>query len=459
MKSPQEFIQEMFISRQSVLAGRTWNINPPQRLVAFFVIIIALGTALLMLPWSHPAGRAISLVDAFYTSASAACVTGLIVCDTAADFSPFGQLVIIALIQIGGLGYMVLATAAAVLLGRRLGITERSAVAQSLNLDSAEGMGRFLRSVIIFTVAVETAGALLIAAAYWPEHSPGRALALGFFHSIASFNNAGFSLFADNLATAGNRPLAVATVMALTVIGGIGFLVYQEVWGRLRGQRQRFSVHTKLVLITTAALLLLGWLGLMWGAHLTSLQALFLSVVSRTSGFSLQDTGLLPVGAQWLIILLMFIGASPGGTGGGIKTTTFAVVLMALWALARGRDRVVVFGREVSQDTVQKALVITVSMALTVVGVSFLILAFESGAYALSSVLLEVTSALGTVGLSVGDGGGVLNLSARFSAVGKLLVILTMFIGRLGPLTLGVASVTKNAPAQVSYPEGRVSVG
>lgn len=459
MKSPQEFIQEMFVSRQSVLAGRTWNINPPQRLVAFFVVIILLGTVLLMLPWSHPADRAISLVDAGFTATSAVCVTGLIVRDTAADFTPFGQLVIIVLIQIGGLGYMLLATAAAVLLGRRLGITERSAVAQSLNLDSAEGMGRFLRNVLIFTAVVELAGALLIAASFWSEHPPGRALALGVFHSIASFNNAGFSMFADNLMTAGNRPLAVAMVMLLTVVGGIGFLVYQELWERLRGRRQRFSVHTKLVLITTGALLLLGWLGLRWGAHLTSVQALFLSVVSRTSGFSIQDTGLLPLGAQFLLILLMFVGASPGGTGGGIKTTTFAVVILALWGMIRGRDRVVVFGREIPQDTVRNAMVITISMALVVIGISFLIITFEAGSYVLSGVMLEVTSALGTVGLSVGDGGGTVNLSARFSTMGKLLIILTMFIGRLGPLTLGVATVTKAALAQMTYPEGRVSVG
>jgi trk system potassium uptake protein len=459
MKSPQEFIQEMFVSRQSVIAGRIWNFAPPQRLVVFFIALIALGTALLLLPWSHPAGKALTVVDACFTATSAVCVTGLIVHDTARDFTPFGQVVILALIQIGGMGYMLLATAAAVLLGRRMGIAERSAIAQSLNLDSPDGMGRFIRRVVFFTLVVESVGALLIAASYWSQHSPSRALALGVFHSIASFNNAGFSLFSDNLMTEGRQPLAVAMVMVLTVVGGIGFLVYQEVWDHLRGLRQRFSVHTKLVLITTVALLLIGWLGLFLGAHLDWLQALFLSVVSRTSGFNIQDTGLLPVGAHWLLILLMFIGASPGGTGGGIKTTTFAVVMVALWAMIRGRDRVAVFGRELPQDTVRNALVITISMALVVVCVSFLIIAFESTGHVLSSVLLEVTSALGTVGLSVGDGVGTLNLSARFSSAGKILVILTMFIGRLGPLTLGVASVAKTAPAQVTYPEGRVIVG
>ncbi|MEW6517281.1 MAG: potassium transporter TrkG [candidate division FCPU426 bacterium] len=458
MKSPQEFIQELFVSRQSVMAGKTWTVTPPQRLVMFFIGLIILGTVLLILPWAHPAGKACSLVDACYTATSAVCVTGLIVRDTAADFTPFGQVVILALIQIGGLGYMLLATAAAVLLGRRIGITERSAIAQSLNLDSPEGMGRFVRSVVYFTLVMEAVGAVLITVSYWPQHSPGQAMALGVFHAISSFNNAGFSLFPDNFMSTGLKPLALAVVMGLTVIGGIGFLVYQEVWDHVRGQRQRYSVHTKLVAITTVLLLGLGWLGLFFGAHLNWLQALFLSVTSRTSGFNMQDIGMLPVGAHWLLILLMFVGASPGGTGGGIKTTTAATVLVALWAMMRGRDRVAVFSRELPQDTVQKALVISITMALVVVGMSMLIIACETGAQSLRKVLFEVTSALGTVGLSTGDG-HILSLSATFSPVGKILIILTMFIGRLGPLTLGVASAAKTAPAQLTYPEGRVSVG
>lgn len=446
------------MSRQSVLAGRTWNITPSQRLVAFFFFIIALGTALLMLPWSHPAGKIISLVDACFTATSAVCVTGLIVRDTAVDFTPFGQVVIAALVQVGGLGYMLLATAAAVLLGRRLGITERSAIARSMNLESPEGMGRFIRSVVFFTLAVEAIGAALMTVSYWPQHPPGRAVALGVFHAISAFNNAGFCLFSDNLMTDGGRPLAVAMVMVLTLAGGMGFLFYQEIWEHLRGQRQRYSVHFKLVVAATLVLVVLGWVGLAIGIREDALHALFLSVSARTSGFNLEDIGRLPAGAHWLLIILMFIGASPGSTGGGIKTTTAAVVLLALWTLVRGKDRVAVFGREIPQETVTKSFVIFTAMALLLAAVSVFLFAWEKPGLALGNVLFEVTSAMGTVGLSTGDG-GALSLSARFSTAGKIMVILTMFIGRLGPLTLGVAAIAKTTPAQVTYPEGRVSVG
>lgn len=456
MKPTEEFIQDMFTSRQAAAGGKTWGINPQQRLVLFFALLIGLGAAMLMLPWSVPKGQPLSLIDAFFTATSAVCVTGLIVRDTATAFTPFGQIVILALFKLGGLGYMLLATAAAVILGRRIGLSERVALKQALNLETTEGLWRFMKRVILFTIGLEVIGGIIMTGAYWPGHTPLRALALGFFHSVSGFNNAGFCLFSDNLMGEGKQVVATHTIMALAMIGGLGFLVINEIIDIIKGRRNKLSVHTKIVLITTTALTVLGMLGLHYGAKLSWDDSFFLSSIARTAGFNITDTGQLPLGAQFFMIPLMFIGASPGGTGGGIKTTTFALVLIAIWSLLRGRTHVIAFNRQLTSDTLYRSMMIMVFMVSLLVTLTLFMVAWENKH--LSGVLFEMTSALGTVGLSVGNGDN-LSLSALFSPMGKLIVILSMFVGRLGPLTLGLAAAYQAQHPQVKYPEGRVSVG
>lgn len=456
MKSTEEFIQDMFTSRREAAGGKALGINPQQRLVLFFAALIGAGALLLLLPWCVPQGQPLSIVDALFTATSAVCVTGLIVRDTATSFTPFGQVIIITLVKLGGLGYMLLATAAAVILGRRLGMTERVALKQALNLETAEGLGRFIVRVILFTLGLELIGGLVMAAAYWPGHTPGRALALGFFHSVSGFNNAGFCLFSDNLMTEGNVPVATHSIMILAIVGGLGFLVINEFIDLLKGRRKKLSMHTKIVLVATASITVLGMLGLHYGAKLSWDHSFFLSSIARTAGFNIENTGQLPLGAQFFLIPLMFIGASPGGTGGGIKTTTFALVLIAIWSLLRGRNNVIVFNRQVTADTLYRAMMIMVCMVSLLVGLTLFMVAWEN--QHLSGVLFEMTSALGTVGLSVGNG-DTLSLSALFSPLGKVVVILSMFVGRLGPLTLGLAAAYQAQHPQVQYPEGRVSVG
>jgi trk/ktr system potassium uptake protein len=456
MKSTEEFIQDLFAARRAISGKKAGGMSPPQRLVLSFAIIVAIGTILLLLPWSTPADQPIAWVDALFTATSAVCVTGLIVRDTATSFTPFGQTVIVLLFKVGGLGYMILATSAAILLGRKMGVHERATIKQALNLDTTEGMGRFVRNVIFVSLGAELIGTIVITLSFLGDHTLGRSLALGAFHAISGFNNAGFCLFTDNLMGEGGNPVVVITILLLALMGGLGFFVFHEFIYILRGKRKKISIHTKIVLITTISLTILGAIGLYFTADMNWGQAFFLSSVARTAGFNIQDTGALAFRSQMLMIPLMFIGASPGGTGGGIKTTTFAVVIMAIWSTLRGRNEVTAFHRRITSETIYKALMVFVVMSCMLVGLTLTIELLENRSIGL--VLFEMASALGTVGLSMGDGGN-LSLSALFSTPGKVLVVITMFIGRLGPLTLGLAAAFQSAHPQVKYPEGRVSIG
>ncbi|MCD4813421.1 hypothetical protein K8S19_07000 [bacterium] len=456
MKSTEEFLKDMFMARRAAMGGKSIGASPPQRLVISFAVIIALGAFLLLLPWSVPDNQPISIMDAAFTATSAVCVTGLIVRDTASAFTPFGQVVIALLIKVGGLGYMILATLAAVLLGRRIGVNERATIKQALNLDTAEGMGKFLRSVLIVGITAELIGAIVISLAYWESYPPLRAIALGVFHSISGFNNAGFSLFSNNLMGEGARPLVVGCISALVLFGGLGFFVIREFMDIANRKRNRLSQHTKLVLIATFALLLVGFAGIWMTAQGSWQEALFLSISSRTAGFNIQDTGRLATGTLFFLMPLMFIGASPGGTGGGIKTTTFSIMLLSVWNTLRGRQDVVAFKRQIMPETIFKAMMIIVTMGLILVMFTLFLVVWENKQ--VIDIAFEVTSALGTVGLSTGNGGN-LSLSASFSGAGKAIIIVAMFIGRLGPLTLGLAAAYQSQHPQLKYPEGRVSIG
>lgn len=456
MKSTEEFIKDMFAARKEAAGGKSLGFNPFQRLVFFFSLLIALGTILLMLPWATPVGQSIRLIDALFTATSAICVTGLIVQDTATAFSPLGQVVILVLIKIGGLGYMIFATAAAVLIGKRLGIHDRVAIKQAMNLETHEGMNKFLNRVLVISFSFELIGALVMTLFFMKDFSPLQAAMHGIFHSISGFNNAGFSLFSDNLAGQSHQPMIIATITFLALFGGLGFFVLNEFLDILRKKRNKLSVHSKIVLTTTAVLLIAGTLGIWFTAHNTLGEAFFLSSISRTAGFNIQDTGAIPYAGLFFIMPLMFIGASPGGTGGGIKTTTFAMVILSVWATLRGKNDVVIFHRRITSPTIFKALMVGVTLITVLISVSLVLFAIEG--QGLIKVLFEVTSALGTVGLSVGDGGH-LSLSALFSVPGKLVIIFAMLIGRLGPLTLGLAAAFQAQHPQLKYPEGRVSIG
>ncbi len=427
------------------------------------------GGVLLSLPFAAAPGRHVSVLDALFTSVSAVCVTGLISVDTPVDLSLFGQIVVLLLIQAGGLGYMTLSTVFAAALGRSVTLQERLTLQEALNVQNMEGLVRFARTVLRLTLAFELAGALILALNWWPTLGFGRAVWYGIFHAVSAFNNAGFALWSDSLISWRGDVVVNAVVTALVIAGGLGFFVWAELLGGRKHEIKR-SVHTRLVLAATAALLVGGtvaFLALEWFNPATLaplslkdklLAAWFQSVTARTAGFNTIDVGAMTVPSLFVMMALMFIGASPGSTGGGVKTSTFAITLAALWATVRGQDDTVVFKRRLAPELVAKAFFVSLIAFVTMNGVAWLLLLTEGRD--LLKTLFETVSAFGTVGLSMGEYSAPVSLSAFFSPIGKVLVMLIMFVGRLGPLTLAIAVARRSAAqAKLRYPEGKILVG
>jgi trk/ktr system potassium uptake protein len=447
---------------------RTYQLTPTQILVLGFVSVITVGTILLSLPVAAADGHLIAPLDALFTATSAICVTGLIVKDTPVDFSLFGQIVILSLVQIGGLGYMSMATILLVVLGKRIGLRDRLVIQETLSTFTMEGLIRFIIGILKFTVLVEITGAVLLAVRFLHEMPLSRAVYFGIFHSISAFNNAGFSLFSNSLMDYRTDPVVNGVVMVLVILGGLGFLVYQDILKRVMGEVVRLSLHTKMVLVTTGILILSGWAGIFLFEYANpggsmpltladrGLTALFQSVSARTAGFSTIDPGILSAPALYLLVLLMFIGGSPGSTGGGIKTTTLAIMVGALWATMRGQNDVTLFYRRIPPQAIAKAFFLAASAMILITGVTLLLLYSEG--QTMIRTLFEVTSAAATVGMSTGNG-GILSFCALFSDFGKTVIILTMFLGRIGPLVIGVTATLHAPRSRYRYPEGKVMIG
>jgi trk system potassium uptake protein TrkH len=434
-----------------------------------FLGMILIGALLLMLPFATK-GPGIRFIDALFTMTSAVCVTGLIVLDTPQDFTFFGQLVILLGMQLGGLGYSATATLLLLALGRRIGLRERMMMMEVLNTLSMEGLVRFVKVIVAIALIVESIGALILTARFSVDMDPARALYFGIFHSVSAFNNAGFSLFSENFALEAYRTdLTVnLTITTLIVLGGIGFLVYRDVLDNIHGHRFRLSTHTKLALLVSVLLILGGTLGI-WVFEVQNektlaampigdqvLVAYFHSVSARTAGFNTIDLGLVATPTLYLIILLMVIGASPGGTGGGIKTTTFGIICASIWGTLKGRADVMMFHRRIPQELVIKSYVLAVLALGLVTGFTMLLSYSENQPFL--RIMFEVASAAGTVGLSTGNG-GVLSLSALFSDFGKCVIIATMFLGRLGPLAIGLFAVKTHEDLRYRYAQARVVLG
>jgi len=442
------------------------RLSPAQLLAFSLLALIAAGTILLALPIS--AARApLSLTDAFFTSTSAVCVTGLIVIDTPVDLSLFGQLVVLLLIQAGGLGYMAITTVVSVALGRQLSVQERLTLQEALNVHTMEGLIRFTLTVLKLTLVFELTGAAVLALGWMDTLGPGRAAYFGLFHAVSAFNNAGFSLFSDNLMGYRGDWLVNLVICGLVIVGGLGFVVLVEL-GRWRRGR-RLSVHTRLVLTLTGLLVVGGTLVILLlegrnpqtlgalSASDATLAAFFQAVVPRTAGFNTLSIGALTAPTLFFMIILMFIGAAPGGTGGGIKVTTLGITVAALWATVRGNEDATVFRRRLDTALVARAFFISLIAFLALNAIAALLLIVENRP--LLPTLFEATSAFGTVGLSMGEGSSPLSLSGFFGAGGKLLIALLMFMGRIGPLTLAIAVAHSRERARIRYPEGKVLVG
>ncbi len=438
--------------------------NPAKVILTSYVTLILISSLLF---WVAPTTKdEISYIDALFTVTSAVTVTGLTVLSTGSDLTPLGEAFVLLLIQVGGLGYMTLTTFFFVLLGRRIGLRERLILSESLSYPGVYGLVRFLKRTVVFTLTVELAGFFLLLLRWLGDMDLSKALYFSLFHSVSAFNNAGFSLFPESLGPYRNDPYTVLVFSLLIVLGGIGFFVVQDILFFIRGRVKRLSTHTKVVLTSTLLLILGGWLLLMltelghpggvWekGVLEGMLSTFFLSVSSRTAGFTTVDLLDLSESSLFFLLTLMFIGASPGGTGGGVKTVTFALITVAVLSYIRGREEIVLFGRSVSRDQVYRAMVVILLSTAYIVTANLVLDRIEERDFL--STLFEVVSAFSTVGLSVGSGD--LSFSSSFSPVGKLVIIVTMVVGRVGILSFAFAIAMREKRASIRHPEARLLI-
>ncbi len=453
------------------------KMKPEQIIVVGFALLILAGAGLLCLPISTNSGKSISFLNAVFTSTSAVCVTGLVVVDTATQFTLFGQIVILALIQMGGLGVMTVMTTAFIILGKRITLSERILIQSQLGEDNISGMVRLIIRVIKVTLIAEGLGAALLATRLVPMYGL-KGVYFSIFHAISSFCNAGFDVFGrvtgefSSITAFANDPIIVGTIMLLIVVGGLGFVVVADIFSPVRiRKRQKLTRYSRFVLILTAALIVLG-AGMFLLLELPNpntlgskdltgtgkvLSAFFQSVTPRTAGYNTISQDAMTPASKLVTMVLMFIGASPSGTGGGIKTTTFAIVLLFTLASISGRREPKVGDRRLAADTIKRAVTITV-LSVMLVGMAFLAVAAiegtRGGIFTFENIFFEVLSAFGTVGLTCG-------ITPQLSAVSRLIIIFVMFAGRVGFMTLVVALSSRKHKDDVNirYPEARFMVG
>ncbi len=458
----------------------TKKLHPTQILVGGFLAVILIGSILLSLPISSATGSYTSFEDALFTATSAVCVTGLVVVNTAAHWSLFGKIVILICIQIGGLGFMSLVSMIFVALGKRITLKNRMVMQEALNFKTTAGVVRFTKMVVKGTLIVEGVGALLLAFIFVPEYGVGKGIWYSIFHAISAFCNAGFDIIGDSSLTpyVGNT-IVNFVIMALIVIGGLGFSVWLDTYKAIerkikapknytwRQTINKLCLHTKLVYVITAVLLLLGFIvilvlefanpGTLGPLTLKEkiYAALFQSVSPRTAGFNTVNLAELTDTSKLFTILLMMIGGSPAGTAGGIKTVTIGVLVLCAISTIKGNNQTVIFKRKISFNTITRSLtIVMIAISVVIVSVGCLSLTEE---FTFMEILFETVSAFATVGTTLG-------ITPFLSSIGKLLIIIVMFIGRLGVITTAVALMVRqgnkeNSKGNIQYPEEKVMVG
>ncbi|KAM3109435.1 TrkH family potassium uptake protein [Phormidesmis sp. 146-33] len=434
-----------------------------------FLTVITVGALLLMMPFSLTSGTWSTPVTALFTSTSAVCVTGLSVVDVGKYYSFWGQLFIVLLVQVGGLGYMTATTVLLLLIRKRLGLRDKIAIQQSLDIPGLSGLAMLVRSIIATTLIFELTGVFLLLTIFAPQYGFNQGLWLSIFHSVNAFNNAGFSLFSDNLIQYVNVPFMGLIITTLIIFGGIGYQVIMELYFWLRDRlsgsikAHSFSLNFKIATSTTLLLLSIGTLaffitefsnpqtlgGLSLGSKVMA--SWFQSVTPRTAGFNTIDITKMTTAGLFITIALMFVGASPGGTGGGIKTTTFRILIDCTKAVLQGKEEVLSYHRQIPIVLILKAIGVLVGSALTVIGATILI-TLTDPELDFIHILFEVVSAFGTVGLSAIG-------TSNVSVWGQLILIATMYIGRVGILLLMGALLGDPKPSFVHYPEENLLVG
>lgn len=456
------------------------DLKPTQFLVVGFLLLIIFGTVLLSLPFaSRPDANgvyhSVGLINALFTATSAVCVTGLVVVTTVQQWTLFGQIVIIMLIQVGGLGFMTLATTLFILVGKKISLKERLLIQEALNQNTISGMVRLVRYIFLGTLMIEGIGAIILTFSFAKDYELPKAIYLGIFHSISAFCNAGFDVIGDSSLTpyAHSWPVNLV-VMSLIIMGGVGYTVWIDLIKSTKtaiakklspkGIFRRLTLHTKIVLVMTFGLILIGAIifFLLEMSNVNTigefsvgdkiLASLFHSISPRTAGFNTIPLDKMNNGTMFIMIVLMFIGGSPAGTAGGIKTVTMGIIVFFLISVVSSKDETEVFNRRIPDDLVKRSLAIMMISLTIVISVTIVLSITEH--FDFMSVLFETVSAFATVGLTLG-------ITSKLTIIGKLIICVTMFIGRLGPMTFAVALATnaKKNKTSIHLPEERIMVG
>lgn len=436
--------------------------NPPVTFLSSFAITIFSGTMLLMLPSATVSNKVTPFVDALFTATSATCVTGLTVVDTGTHFSVLGQLIILVLIQVGGLGIMTISTAFAVMLGQKLTLKFENVMHNVIGERTKFDVLALIKNVVLLTFTIEFAGALVLFYTFKDLFSPSKALYYSVFHSISAFCNAGFSLYSDSFSRFVSNLSINFVVTILIIVGGIGFSVISDIYNHIFRKNNRYSLtlHTKVVLSITVILLIFGTIAFfvseynytMKGYSLYSrlMASWFQSVTCRTAGFNTIDQSQISNSTSLVSMILMFIGASPGSTGGGIKTTTFALLLLSIISLIKGQFEISIFKRKISANSIRESTGLITLSLVSIFIIVYVIMLIDS--FPFEKVLFEAISAFGTVGLSTG-------ITPFLSTISKFLIIMLMYIGRVGPLTVLFALSLRKKVLRYTYAEERIAIG
>ncbi|MDU5085813.1 MAG: TrkH family potassium uptake protein [Anaerococcus vaginalis] len=434
--------------------------NPPLYLTLGFAILIIIGGCILSLPIFTRSGKATNLVDSIFVASSASCVTGLTTVNTAEHWNTYGHILILILIQIGGLGVMTLATLFPLLLRKKIGLKSRQILKEQLNIDTLQGIMKLFKYVLVFTFLVEFLGAFLLSLRFVPIFGMAKGLWYSIFHSVSAFCNAGFDLLGDSIYPYRNDNLINITLMSLVVIGGLGFMVTAEIFRKK--SFEKLSTHAKLVLIISASLIVIGTLafyliesqagGVLYkeGFKNSIMQSAFQSVSARTAGFysvklnQMHDTSVL------LLIILMVIGGSPGSTAGGLKTTTFGVLILSTISIFKQEDEVTIFKKHIEPKIIRKALAI-IMVYLGLIFIVIFILSLSEN-FKVIDISYEVSSAFATVGASRG-------ITGDLSTLGKILITISMYLGRIGPMTMAYSIGLKSKTKYIRFPEANISIG
>lgn len=435
--------------------------NAPLFLGMSFLIVILIGATLLSLPIASVDGNSVGFVNAFFTASSATAVTGLVVANTATQWTMFGKVVIITLIQIGGLGTITLFSIATVLLGRKISLQQRLLVKEQLNITSMSGIVKWVIYVTKITFLIEFTGALLLSFSLIPKYGFKTGVWYSIFHAISAFCNAGFDLFGDSIVSYSGDIYINMIICGLVIMGGLGFLVYMDIYNA--GSFRKLKVHSKVVITVSALLLFAGTIATLLIEYNNSLSigefgfghkvlaSFFQSTVTRTAGFNSIDIGQVHDATAIIYIFLMFIGGSPASTAGGLKTTTFAVMVFSTIGMVRGEHDIVIFNRKIDKEVILRALAITIVCISLVITVTMAVAIIEHDRFEFLDILFESVSAFGTVGMTRG-------ITPHLSDISKVILAFTMFIGRVGPTTLAVG-LMKTKPSSIKYASGKILVG